>query len=132
MCCARQPGLQAAPDGDLRVPWAGEPHLDWLGGQVLFENAIGCGFSADRGVLNGEFHLAARRGGEAIRPDARRPRRSLKHWYQELGIPPWERGARPILWCGDTVVWVPGIGIDVAFQCRDGEAGWVPRWMPID
>ena len=113
------------------MPWVGEAHLDWLSGRVLFENAIGCGFSADR-VLNGEFHLAARRGGESIRPDARRPRRNLKHWYQELGVPPWEREARPILRCGDAVVWVPGIGVDVAFQCGEGEAGWVPLWMPID
>lgn len=120
---------QAAPNGDLRVPWTGEPHLDWLSGRVLFENAIGCGFSADRGS-GGEFHLATRRGGGTIRPDVRRPRRSLKHWYQELGIPPWEREASPILRCGDAVVWVAGIGVDVAFQCGDGEAGWVPHWIP--
>jgi tRNA(Ile)-lysidine synthase len=123
--------LQAAPDGDLRVPWAAEAHLDWLCGKVLFENAIGCGFAADR-VAGAECHLASRRGGESIRPDARRPRRSLKHWYQELGVPPWQRQARPILWCGDTVVWVAGLGIDVAFQCGDGEAGWVPHWVPQD
>lgn len=124
-------GLEAAPNGDLRVPWAGEAHLDWLSGKVLFENAIGSGFAADR-IAGGECHLAPRRGGESIRPDARRPRRSLKHWYQELGVPPWQRQARPILRCGDTVVWVAGLGIDVAFQCGDGEAGWVPHWVPQD
>ncbi len=124
-------GLQTAPDGDLRVPWAGEAHLDWFCGKVLFENAIGCGFAADR-VAGAGFHLASRRGGESIRPDARRPRRSLKHWYQELGVPPWQRQARPILWCGEAIVWVPGLGIDVAFQCADGQAGWVPHWVPQD
>ena len=125
----KAPALQAAPDGDLRVPWAGEARLDWLGGEVVFEHAVGCGFSADL-VLRGECHLAARRGGESIQPDAGRPRRSLKHWYQELGIPPWERETLPILWCGNSVVWVPGIGIDVGFSIEGGEVGWLPHWMP--
>lgn len=122
-------GRGAARDGDLRVPWAGEPHLDWLGGQVLFESAIGCGFAADR-VPGAAWRLAARRGGESIQPDPRRPRRSLKHWYQELGVPPWEREARPMLWCGDALVWVAGIGVDVAFACEPGQPGWLPKWMP--
>lgn len=127
----REAGRGAAWDGDLRVPWAGEPHLEWPGGQVLFESAIGCGFSADR-VSGRACHLAARRGGESIQPDPRRPRRSLKHWYQELGVPPWERAARPILWCGDAVVWVPGIGVDVGFACEPGQPGCLPKWMPVE
>lgn len=122
-------GPQAAWNGDLRVPWSGEAHLDWPSGKVVFEKAIGRGFAADR-VAGGEFHLAARRGGESIRPDARRPRRSLKHWYQELGVPPWERETRPLLWRADALVWVPGIGIDSAFQCGEGQAGWLPEWTP--
>jgi tRNA(Ile)-lysidine synthase len=34
----------------------------------------------------------------------------------------------PLLWCGEELVWVPGIGIDCAWQCRDGEAGLLPVW----
>lgn len=121
---------QAAWDGDLHVPWAGEAQLDWPGGSVAFERASGCGFSADM-VARGICRLAARGGGESIRPQARRPRRSLARWYQELGVPPWERALRPVLWCGEAVVWVPGIGIDVDFACPAGAAGWLPRWMPL-
>lgn len=121
-------GPEAAWNGDLRIPWAGEPHLDWPGGQVIFEKSIGCGFSADR-ISRGECRLAARRGGESIQPDARRPRRSLKHWYQGLGVPPWERERLPVLWCDGAVVWVPGVGIDMEFACSPGEAGWLPSWI---
>lgn len=126
----RPDGPRAAWNGDLPLPWAGEPLVDWPGGQVSFEMAIGRGFAADR-VAHRECRLAARRGGESIRPDPRRPRRSLKHWYQELGVPPWERATQPILWCGEALVWVPRVGIDVSFACRLDDAGWVPRWSPV-
>jgi tRNA(Ile)-lysidine synthase len=123
----RAHGPQPELHGVLRVPWSGEAHLDWPGGRVAFEKSAGCGFAADR-IAGHACHLATRRGGEHLQPDARRPRRSLKHWFQDLGVPPWERERLPVLWCGDDVVWVPGIGIDVAYRCGEGEAGWMPAW----
>lgn len=113
------------------VPWNGEAQLDWLGGRVSFERVVGHGIAAAR-IAGKPCRLAPRRGGESIRPDAHRPRRSLKHWYQELGVPQWERERRPVLWCEDAVVWVPGVGIDMAFQCGQGEQGWVLQWVTDD
>lgn len=123
----RPVGRKGAWNGGLQVPWAGEPHLDWPGGVVCFEKSIGSGFAADR-IAGRPCHLAARRGGEHIQPDPRRPRRSLKHWYQEIGVPPWERERLPVLWCGDDVVWVPSVGIDVSYRCGEGETAWMPSW----
>lgn len=120
-----QPGWHGGP----RMPWSGETHLDWPGGRVSFGKSVGSGFAAEH-IAGRTCHLAARRGGEHIKPDARRPRRSLKHWFQDIGIPPWERERLPVLWCGDDVVWVPCIGIDVAYQCGEGAAGSEPAWEP--
>ena len=73
--------------------------------------------------------ILPRQGGERFQPDARRPRRELKKLLQEHGVPPWQRERLPLLWCGEELVWCPGIGIDCAWQCRKGEAGLLPVWM---
>ena len=40
----------------------------------------------------------------------------------------WERDALPLVFCGDTLAAVPGIGVDVAFR-RDGRARAGSRWL---
>jgi tRNA(Ile)-lysidine synthase len=89
--------------------------------------------SAGRGirqsVLAGkEVSLTARRGGERLQPDARRPRRVLRKLLQENGVPPWERERLPLLWIGGDLAWVGAIGCDAAFACQPGEAGILPSW----
>jgi len=69
-----------------------------------------------------------RSGGERLQLDARRPRRTLKNLFQEAGVPPWERSRTPLLYCGDDLVWAPGLGIDVRYQAGSDTAGWVPEW----
>ena len=74
--------------------------------------------------------LRARLGGERLRPDAKRPRRSLRKLFQQAAIPPWERVRLPVLWVGGTLAWVGGLGIDAQFACAPGEAGVLPGWEP--
>jgi tRNA(Ile)-lysidine synthase len=69
-----------------------------------------------------------RRGGERLQPDARRPRRTLKNLFQEAGIPAWERERLPMLFCGDDLVWVPGLGVDARYQADRDTQGIVPEW----
>ena len=57
-------------------------------------------------------------------------RRELKKLLQEHAVPPWERGRLPLLWCGDELVWVPGIGIDSAWKCTSNESGITPEYQP--
>ena len=38
--------------------------------------------------------------------------------------------ALPLIWCGDELAAVPGIGVALAFQARPGEAGWRVDWRP--
>jgi tRNA(Ile)-lysidine synthase len=52
----------------------------------------------------------------------------LKNLLQEQGIPPWQRDRLPLLFCGETLIAIPGIGVDCAYQVESDEAGVVLRW----
>ncbi|MBI4989734.1 MAG: tRNA lysidine(34) synthetase TilS [Rhodocyclales bacterium] len=107
--------------------WQGEDVLEWGSTMLRFKATKGAGISREK-LACGCIRISPRQGGERFRPDGRRPRRELKKLLQEHAVPPWERDRMPLLWCGDELVWVPGVGIDCAWQCRDGEAGLLPAW----
>ncbi len=74
--------------------------------------------------------IRPRKGGERLRPDCKRPRRSLKNLLREASLPPWERQSLPLLFSGEHLVCVPGIGVDCEFQAREGEPGLILEWLP--
>ena len=39
------------------------------------------------------------------------------------------RDRLPLLYAGDTLVYVPGIGVDCDFQAAGGERGVQPHWQ---
>ena len=64
-----------------------------------------------------------------MRPDRRRPTRTLKNLLQEGEVAPWERERMPLLFHGERLVWVPGIGIEADYVCAPGEPGLRPEWV---
>jgi tRNA(Ile)-lysidine synthase len=106
--------------------WSGEARLSLpqLGGELRFCRARGKGIALEHKPLS----VRLRSGGERLQPDPRRPRRTLKNLFQEAGVPPWERERLPLLFRGDDLVWVPGLGIDARFQAGAGAPGLVPEW----
>lgn len=93
--------------------WRGEQtlHFDTYGGSLHFE-------PAQDGVemqwlLAQDLVIRYRQGGERLKPAANRPTRSLKHHYQALDIPPWERERLPLV---STIlgelVFAAGIGVN--------------------
>jgi tRNA(Ile)-lysidine synthase len=112
-------------------PWRGERRiaLPELGGTLSMQHVKGSGISLAR--LRGKpVTIRARRGGERIQPHCGRPRRSLKNLLQEMRVPPWQRERLPLIFHGSDLVWVPGIGIDCAFQAGSGDAALMPAWAP--
>jgi len=107
--------------------WNGEPELRVPGGKARFSPSVGEGFRREAGA---EFTLRTRAGGERLQLAANRPRRALKKLLQDAGLAHWEREAVPLLWCGGSLVAVPGIGVDLAFQVRHDEPGWTLAWCP--
>jgi tRNA(Ile)-lysidine synthase len=119
---------RASHDADWRVEWRGEAQVDLGGGRgiVKFEPARGRGLALHPAGTG--WHFRPRSGGERIRLDPARPTRTLKNLLQERGIPAWQRSGMPLLFDGDILVWVPGIGIAGGYACREGREGFLPCW----
>lgn len=123
LCLNLAPGTPV-PDSTL---WQGQPFLPWAGGVLQFEFAEGQGLSRER-LSQGEVRISARQGGEYLLLDRKRPRRSLKNLLRESAVPVRERARLPLLWCGDDLVWVAGLGCDESYLAPPGEAGVLPIW----
>lgn len=76
-----------------------------------------------------EFTVRYRAGGERCQLD-KRPRKSLKAILQEAQIPPWLRDRLPLLYQGDELVCVPGIGVASGHVAGDKEQGLAIAWQP--
>lgn len=124
--------MMPAPVDGWSRSWRGETRLRLpeLGCQLEFVPAVGEGMSLAR-LRAHPVSLRLRRGGERLRVDCRRPRRSLKNLCQEAAIPAWMRERLPLLVCGEHLVAVPGIGVDCAYQAGEGEAGLLLRCSPL-
>lgn len=75
----------------------------------------------------GLINTMAREGGEKFKVDLKRPRKSLKNLYQEAAIPPWQRDV-PLLYIGEELVAVSGIGISADWQTAEGPR-ISPEWL---
>lgn len=119
--------LTAVRPVDVAWVWQGEALLD-LGawGQLAFTPGMGEGLSREK-LARASVRAGLRRGGERFQ-EAGRPRRALKKLLQERAIPPWERQGMPLLYCGDAVAWVAGMGPDADFQAGPGEPSWLIEW----
>lgn len=112
--------------------WRGESRLPLpeLGGTLVLKKCRGAGISLAK-LTTLPVTVRLRQGGEHIKPHPKRPRRSLKNLLQESRIPPWERARLPLLFCGDELVWVAGIGVGCRFRAKRGEASLQPLWLPL-
>lgn len=123
--------VQAAPNARFApVAWRGERRLriPALGeAELRFRRVRGAGIDAARLAAEG-LSVRMRVGGERLQPDPSRPRRTLKNLFQEAGIPPWRRARLPLVYCGQDLVWVPGLGIDCRYRAGAGKAGIALEW----
>ena len=120
----------SAPIPDAPVRWNKESALPWAGGCVRFEAGVGAGISREW-ISELAVELRSRQGGECLKLQVNRPRRRVRNLLQEAATPPWERARLPLLWIGDQLAWVGGLGVDASFACPPGEAGLMPVWEPV-
>ncbi|MBT9613114.1 MAG: tRNA lysidine(34) synthetase TilS [Burkholderiales bacterium] len=118
------------PAADWQLAWRGERELALpeLGGRLSMIPVQGEGLSVAK-LGAAPITLRLRQGGERLKPDCGRPRKTLKHLLQEAAIPPWQRERLPLLYSGETLVAAPGIGIDCAYQATPGESGLRLGWV---
>jgi tRNA(Ile)-lysidine synthase len=118
-----------APPSAFEHAWCGEPCLALAHGQLAFVPALGEGIAAEV-LTRHRVVVRSRVGGERLTLDPARPRRALKSWLHEAGLPPWERAALPLVFCDETLAAVPGVGIDIDFQAPPGKPGYRIDWQP--
>ncbi|HYA60217.1 MAG TPA: tRNA lysidine(34) synthetase TilS, partial [Burkholderiaceae bacterium] len=119
LLCLRLPKATARKREQLL--WRGETELpvaSWGGVLRFFPDEAG--FAADwlRAL---PLEVRARTGGERFKPYPTRPSKRLKQLYQEAGVPEFERGALPLLWRDDRLIFVAGLGPDARLVERGGE-----------
>ncbi len=112
------------------VRWQGATELQLPGGILAFELADSEGIAALK-LAQAEVTVRSREGGERIRLAPNRPRHIVKKLLQRSNLTVWQRQALPLVWCGDDLVAIPGLGVDVSFQAAAGEKGWLLSWRPV-
>ncbi len=127
--------IELVDDVDTASDWQGV----WRGedtlllprglGQVHFVRTTGDGISKAR-LESAPVSVRFRHGGEKLSLGPGRPRRDLKNLLQEAGVPQWERGRLPLLFCGEVLAWVPGIGVSSECTARQDEPAIRVEWEP--
>ena len=66
-----------------------------------------------------ELRLVMRAGREQFQSEPGRPPRALKKQFQALAVPAWERDG-PLLYSAESLVYVPGLGVDARVWAASG------------
>lgn len=131
---ARASEAPRTPRDPVELAWRGEEiwRLPAWRGTFVFAHADADDPDAVPETLLASRPLVARgrSGGERVRDAAAGVSRTLKHLFQSRGVPAWERDV-PLLFSGETLLFVPHIGVNrAAFPDwdaaadRDSKQGW--------
>lgn len=117
-----------SPAMEWPLSWHGEKQLIIPDlGTIWFTHRKGLGINLQK-LMESPVTIRLRQGGERLQPNYNRPRRSLKNLLREASLPPWDREALPLIFSGEHLVWVPGIGVDCSFQVAAGQLGVIVEW----
>jgi tRNA(Ile)-lysidine synthase len=114
------------------ITWQGEEVITLSGwGTLTMTRTHGEGLSASQ-LAGDAVTIRPRKRGERLQPHPGRPQRTVKNLLQEARLPPWERDRLPYIYCGETLVCVPGVAVDCRFQAGPGEPAIAPVWRADD
>jgi tRNA(Ile)-lysidine synthase len=123
--------LPAAEIVDFRVVWRGDRTVVLPHGVVHFTETRGAGVCASR-LREATCEIRSRAGGERLRPAANRRSRTLKNLFQEAAVSAPLRRNWPLLVSDESLVAVPGVAIDVDWQCPADREGWIVTWTAAE
>jgi tRNA(Ile)-lysidine synthase len=121
---------QRTAAGDATIRWRGEPEIAvpaWRG-VLRFVAGVEEGFDA-AWLAERPLEVRGRGGGERFKPHPTRPSKTLKRLFQEAGIPEFERAQLPLVWRGEQLIFVAGLGAD-ARLIDTGGARVRLEWQP--
>ena len=114
------------------IHWSGQSRLVLADASELrVRTARGRGVSRAK-LDRGSVTIRRRQGGECMRLDGKRPRRTLKNLLREAGMRPWVRERVPLVFCDEELVWVPGIGVAANFRAQASERSLLFSWTALE
>ena len=123
--------VHALPVPPFDVLWHGEAEVVLPSGRLRFDRRSGDGLDESR-LANGPLRIRSRVGGERMSLGNNRPRRALKSLLQDAGFPTWLRDATPLVFCGDELIWVAGLGFAANVMATAPAVGVTLVWQPSD
>ncbi len=122
------PAAQPAPPVQLDLRRLGSHAVPGWGGALRVDAVAVGGLPSARLAAS---RLRSRAGGETFQFTPRSLPRSLKKQYQARGVPAWQRNA-PLLFGGEQLLFVPGLGIDARCLAAPGEPQVALEWQPAE
>jgi tRNA(Ile)-lysidine synthase len=123
---------EAAPAAEtVSLRWRGESEIvvpRWRG-TLHFVATEREGFPPEW-LQSAPLQLKARSGGERFKPHPTRPSKTLKRLFQDAAIPEFERGRLPLVWRGDQLIYVAGLGADVRLLDDEESPRVLLDWRP--
>jgi tRNA(Ile)-lysidine synthase len=113
--------------GGFAQDWTGDAPLALPHGTLYI--ASGGELDATR-LFAHRVTVRSRAGGERFRAGEDRPPRALKSLLREAALAPWQRDCLPLVFAGDTLAAVPGVGVDPAFRIGRPGHGAALVWAP--
>ena len=113
---------------NLKLEWNGDEKLELPGqlGCLVFERDFG-GISEQK-LANRHLTVRFNVSGMSYYPSGQSHHQSLKNFFQQQGIPPWERKKIPCLFADDELVAVGELLINAPFAAGANEKGLSLRW----
>jgi tRNA(Ile)-lysidine synthase len=117
------PNLPPAPKASHSLTWSLPQALPLPLGELTALKVQGRGLAQPTGT---PLQVRFRQGGETFH--LRGHQRIVKKLLQAANDPPWQRPFIPLIYCENTLVAIPSIGVADGFVARDGETGWEIQW----
>jgi tRNA(Ile)-lysidine synthase len=117
---ARQPPTAFDPLWETR--WHGESLALPDGSRLTLSSPV---------ALSQPLTVRLRRGGERIRPVGDAHTRELRDLFQQGSLPPWQRGACPLIYDDEALIAVADRWMDARGNALFGALGCKPRWHPV-
>jgi len=113
---------------NYEIVWHGESEINLPNGsKLIFKKVKGKGIALDF-LKEKNLSISNRKGGESFKPDLKRPTKKVKQLLQESNLPPWERESLPLIFLRESLVCLPGFGVDSKYQTHTSKIGLEVVW----
>ncbi len=106
-------------------PYSGDS--SFAGDQNAAGNELTQGFDPQL-LLSRPLSVAFRKGGESYQRTPQDITRTLKNWFQQQGIPPWERPSMPLIYWGDELIQVGQQVVNFSLLANNMENSLLIHW----